>query len=434
MSHQSALFVVLGMHRSGTSALTRGLEVLGVELGDNLYGALADNNAKGFFEDVELNELDQRLLKRLGHDWHSLEPVIAAELNTPRADVLRSEALMFLRERLQTHASYGIKDPRVSRLLPFWQPIFARIEAPVHYLIALRHPLSVARSLAKRDGFSVQKSLLLWREHMLAALLHTRGCSRRVVDFDALMSEPAEQLARIADLASLQFDTDGEAFRVYQQEFLDEDLRHTRFLPVDLQQLAACPAGVDDLYQHLLRMASDKSIDVCREAELLQHVSAEQGRDSALLSALADCDVRIGDLRQQADRLSVQCQDALAQLEQVRQRESSVVEELLDVRKQLAAAEIRLHERQARLDAQSETLRLQAQQIVDRGEHLATLGNTLTERDVQIARLVDELAGLHQMIQAQQAAHSAQLDGIYRSRSWRLTAPLRALIRLMRRQ
>ena len=52
------IIVVIGMHRSGTSALTRALEVLNVHLGDNLMKPIADVNDKGFFEDLDINKFN----------------------------------------------------------------------------------------------------------------------------------------------------------------------------------------------------------------------------------------------------------------------------------------------------------------------------------------------------------------------------------------
>ena len=66
------ILIVLGMHRSGTSALTRGLQVLGVSLGDNLMPAFEGNNNKGFWEDLEIVSLNDALLAELGMSWHSL--------------------------------------------------------------------------------------------------------------------------------------------------------------------------------------------------------------------------------------------------------------------------------------------------------------------------------------------------------------------------
>ena len=79
MDHKQ-IVVVLGMHRSGTSAITRGLQVLGVELGSNLLSPEAGINDKGFWEDVDVTAFNDEFLKELGHDWHTLTPIMSEEL------------------------------------------------------------------------------------------------------------------------------------------------------------------------------------------------------------------------------------------------------------------------------------------------------------------------------------------------------------------
>lgn len=61
------LIVVLGMHRSGTSAITRGLQVLGVELGDQLMPGAVGDNEKGYWEDSDPNAWKIELLQTLGN-------------------------------------------------------------------------------------------------------------------------------------------------------------------------------------------------------------------------------------------------------------------------------------------------------------------------------------------------------------------------------
>src|SRR5882724_9597278 len=56
------LIVVLGMHRSGTSAMTRALQAMGVELGSRLMPPVEGENDKGFWEDLELNALNIEVL------------------------------------------------------------------------------------------------------------------------------------------------------------------------------------------------------------------------------------------------------------------------------------------------------------------------------------------------------------------------------------
>jgi len=58
---KSRVIVVLGMHRSGTSAVTKSLELMGVGLGDKLHPAGFDN-PKGFWEDRVCIQINGRFL------------------------------------------------------------------------------------------------------------------------------------------------------------------------------------------------------------------------------------------------------------------------------------------------------------------------------------------------------------------------------------
>ena len=81
-SGRKSIVVVLGMHRSGTSAITRGLVVLGVELGHRLMPPEENINDRGFYEDIDINAINVALYRSLkSHQrWHSLIPVPTGEL------------------------------------------------------------------------------------------------------------------------------------------------------------------------------------------------------------------------------------------------------------------------------------------------------------------------------------------------------------------
>ncbi|HLA78133.1 MAG TPA: sulfotransferase family protein, partial [Vicinamibacteria bacterium] len=70
----SVAVVVLGMHRSGTSALTGLLGLLGVELGSNLHPANEFNQA-GYFEHLDLLDVHERLFRALGSSWDDPRPL-----------------------------------------------------------------------------------------------------------------------------------------------------------------------------------------------------------------------------------------------------------------------------------------------------------------------------------------------------------------------
>lgn len=141
------LLVVLGMQRSGTSASTRMAATLGFDLGEDLLPPAPDN-PKGFFEDNELYAIDQDLLTAGAAAWDTLGF---------RLEAVGEEALAPLRERARAWLAargagtrpFAAKDPRLPRLLPFWQSLFAENPAirPTYLLI------SISSSIATRKAW-----------------------------------------------------------------------------------------------------------------------------------------------------------------------------------------------------------------------------------------------------------------------------------------
>ena len=254
--NKKRLIVVLGMHRSGTSAITRGLQVLGVGLGDRLMPPVEGNNDKGFFEDIDLNALNVEILQALGSDWHYLSPLEASDVTELRNKRYFFRAVQLLRQKVGDIPTFGFKDPRVAKLLPFWKDVFVHCQFDVGYVLAVRHPLSVVKSLAKRDGLDSEKSYMLWLGHVLISLSNTEGHKRVLVDYDRLMQTPERELERIAEYLELVIDS--KELQCYKSEFLDEGLRHTVYDLNDLILENTCPPLVREIYTDLLDIAADK--------------------------------------------------------------------------------------------------------------------------------------------------------------------------------
>ncbi|RZI58838.1 MAG: hypothetical protein EOP94_03035, partial [Zymomonas sp.] len=71
---QSVGILVLGMHRSGTSALTGVLDELGLPAAGELLAA-ESYNEKGLFENKSVNAFHNRLLDYLGSRWDDPMPL-----------------------------------------------------------------------------------------------------------------------------------------------------------------------------------------------------------------------------------------------------------------------------------------------------------------------------------------------------------------------
>src|SRR5579864_81175 len=164
----STALVVLGMHRSGTSALTGMLHHLGVALGERLMPATIDN-PRGYWEHTDIVAAHDRLLSALGSAWDDIRPLPGGfEHGEPAADGRRELAAIVRRDFAEAPL-WALKDPRLCRLMPLWSMLFDEERISPRYILALRHPLDVAASLDARDGISTPRALLLWLGHLLDA-------------------------------------------------------------------------------------------------------------------------------------------------------------------------------------------------------------------------------------------------------------------------
>lgn len=249
------LVVVLGMHRSGTSAVARGLEVLGVDLGDRLEPPDQDVNAKGYFEDVDLVALNDELLAGIGRDWASLAPTTPADVADLQRRGLAERAAKLLRGKLRGDRPFGFKDPRTAKLLGFWWPILVAEGYDVRFVLAVRNPLSVVRSLTRRDRFEPELGYELWLDHVVACLGFLGDKPAVVVDYDRLLADPRRELTRVA--AVVGGEVDRAALDVYVGEFLAGELRHFVATSADVAADPAARPAVREAAQLVERMAMD---------------------------------------------------------------------------------------------------------------------------------------------------------------------------------
>ena len=181
--------VVLGMHRSGTSAVAGCLHRLGVDFGPRLMPATEDN-ARGYFEHIDIVNLHDRLLLALDSSWDEIRPLPPGwSQDDARTGRYRAELLELLQRDLPTAPLWGIKDPRLCRLLPWWEPVWAATGSRPLFVIVRRSPSEVAASLARREGFSIAKSHLLWLLHTVEAERATRFGPRVFVEFKDFLSD-----------------------------------------------------------------------------------------------------------------------------------------------------------------------------------------------------------------------------------------------------
>jgi hypothetical protein len=293
------LIIVLGIHRSGTSAVARGIHALGCEFGDMLWPANV-SNIKGFYENVEITNFNDELLHLLGVEWHSAVQIAREKFDNPVLAPFRRQAIDILNRHYGATPFFGFKCPRICRLLPFWQQVFSEMGVEESYVIVIRNPLSVAKSLDVRNGFAPEKSFLLWLVHILPAIKYTHGLPRAVIDYDIMMDNPIPELKRVAKALSIEINPAQEsALNEFATSFLEENLRHTKFSLADMAVEIRLPKVVQEAYSLLFHIAkSDESFDDAFEKhwQKIEHAYQYDESIANLTDILSKCDRQIAEL------------------------------------------------------------------------------------------------------------------------------------------
>jgi hypothetical protein len=411
--------LVLGMHRSGTSAVAGALAECGLDLGSRLIEAAPDNPL-GYFEHAEAVATDERLLDALDRSWDDVRPMprdwLASAGAGQAGEAIRSTVLPdFAGAR-----PWVIKDPRMCRLLPLWmhELVSARVE-PLGLLV-LRHPDEVAASLARRDGMHLRTARLLWLRHVVEAATAAPVRSA-VVRYDEILRDPMPRMASISDALGLGL----ELHEARLRRFLRTEARHHRFDSVDADdewhalaleayqvlvspgwraaaaEIACKLAAVDDAHRDWIdalgmasreaerrrRGALEVSLQSQRRAETLQAaLDQATGLARQHASALADLDRRDRQLASALAEAQALAHARLAEMEAMRgqlealERAKAAAEELV-ARSMCEAGRLA-----GELEATQRALGAAEELVRQREQDVASLTADVSGRDAALSR------------------------------------------------
>ena len=254
----SRAICVLGMMRTGTSAVAGVLELLGVHFGPKEH-LLEPNvaNPTGFREHKGIIALNDELLARLGGTWHAPPDVRDGWEDDRDLDDLRRRAAAIIESDLARRDVWAWKDPRTCLTLPFWRTLVPDLLS----VVCLRGPAETAQSLAMMGWTAVNRlehpretALDLWLRYTTDALDHTHGQARQLVIYDELLDDPVRQSGHLAAFTGLS-ERLTPACQESINDFLRPALRHHVARADSLDRSADHPAFA--LYAGLLRERDD---------------------------------------------------------------------------------------------------------------------------------------------------------------------------------
>jgi hypothetical protein len=300
---QQQIVCVLGMHRSGTSLLTRVLNLLGVDLGPEagLTTEPVVDNPRGYWEHQGLTLISDAIIKRYGGTWDN-PPVLPVGWESDEAiDDLRRRAGELI-GGFSASLLWGWKDPRTCLTLPFWQQLLPEMR----YVICLRKPVDVAASLAKRDDFTADKSLGLWCTYVASALKHSEGRARLCVFYEDLLSDTTNELARLAAFVGTSEETKSQ-LRDSIADFVDPNLQHHHSAPDTLVPDSTVGLHATSLYLALRATESvARNANVAFDTEsILRSSSPNLGSDQPTVNQLlAQVETQARALRLRDERIA----------------------------------------------------------------------------------------------------------------------------------
>ena len=408
--------------------------MLGAELPKTVMGA-GPGNAMGHWEPSKLVAINEQMLTEAGSRWDDWQMSDLGMLPARRLAHFKSRIQRRIESEYGTAHLFVLKDPRISRLVPLYEDVLARMDIEPRFVIALRNPLEVLSSLEHRDVLGCQgvarsagvgraQTALLWLRHLLEAEAVTRDSKRVIVSFERLFDDCAATLEDISTQLAVRWPNRVAEMGQEISEFLTPTERHhistTGDLGLDplmchwvqeayiaLRKLEDRPALKGPLkaldrtrteFQHaaplieagLAELRSAHAAERKKQSEIVRKAASKIDEQTTALSSREHENAQLQDRLERTHAVVAQLQD---DLEQERTSAAQLARALDDREKDLQAAQSELSE--TRISVETLTAA-----IAERETILRELETTASKQRARSEQLESELAGAKLDIQA----------------------------------
>ncbi len=251
--------LVLGMHRSGTSALSGLLCTLGAAAPKKTLMGSHPCNLKGLFEALSIAQTHDEFLAAAGSSWHDWRKFDLRWAHSPAAAPHSAKIKTVLLDEFGDEPLILLKDPRICRFVPYTASILADLNISFVVVLPVRNPLEVALSLQRRDNFAPAKSIRLWLRHVLDAEYYSRGMPRCFLSYEDLLRDWRHEVERICQQTGVVLPNRFEDAGTAVDQFLTEELYHERASSAETQY----DGEVAQLARHTYRVF----LEICARGE-----------------------------------------------------------------------------------------------------------------------------------------------------------------------
>lgn len=420
-SKPSEILFVLSMHRSGSSALTRVLSLLGYKLPKTLIKDNASNR-RGHWESRPVVQLNDAYLQKADLVWSDWKAGDLAKVSSSTARDFLTDLRNTISDEFTADQPAVLKDPRMCRLVPAYREAFEN-KVQTQAIIVVRNPLEVVASLAHRNELSDIDAALLWLRHVVDAVEGSQSMSRAFVTYDQLVSGPENTVAALQSALNTPFPVAYDHAKSDIEDFLSEGLRNHALSTEDVLHSDLTYGWISDVYEAVrlltkdpenataLQTIADVTTAFNASERMLEFVSRSFGED------ISEAKRKVAALTANAELRKSQVASLREQVEEAETRaefERSNIERLLqDANDTLAERDKDLAETQARLTAAEKTL---SKTKTQHAKTQADLSALQAERDALEIALNETRAALDlsnataEALQEQEAKHTSDTE------------------------
>jgi hypothetical protein len=415
------------MHRSGTSATARLVNLLGADIASELMPAGQGDNDRGYWESPAVHDIHQGLLRELGSSWDDPFPLPDQWTKTSASQEAKRRLADEINKDFADSRLFVAKDPRVARLLPLWLEMLEELDVEPVVVIPFRNPLEVATSLERRDRLPTAQSMLVYIRSNLEAELASRRYRRVFIHYNELISDWQVFAEKFRKLIGPRGVLSPAESAVEISNFLTTDLHRNRSSRAQLLDVPDIAATVVEIYDRMVEAAETN--DDAKLRPSFDRLRETVGEATRLYKGLVVAE-------------HINSRDEIARLQsEWNTSEGCLNGEIVRLQSEWNASDGRLNAEVAQLRAKvsdvnaelktqlSETTRLNDVLSLARAE-AANLQAEILERSNEVSGLRNELGSARDEVARLEAAlvdRQRMLGAMESSLSWRLTKPLRTI-------
>jgi hypothetical protein len=423
-SHQGSgarrAILILGMHRSGTSVVTRTLGLRGAALPLHT-GPAGPDNETGFWEPLEIVRLHDEILGSVGSSWDDVAafppPWFISEV---AQDYKTRIARALAQDFPDAPPLFAVKDPRLCRLVPLWLPMFEELGIEPLIVLPVRNPLEIAASLKKRNSIQEEHSLLLWLRHFLEAERTTRHCKRSFICYDSLLNDWPGTIDKVGRDVGVKWPCQSTESDVEITQLISAALRHHHYPNSEVYARNNVAAWVKTAFCWALRATDHPPADFAELDEISTGLSIA---DVAFMPLIADGKRSIVKLNQDIEQLNgLHAQKD----EELRQLRACAADEVRQLREQLQSNQVDFEKLQSLIAAEAIVAHQLRDDLLQARAEIRQRADEFDANRADAEARINSVQTLYDQSRTEISMLRDQHESIVTSTIWRALAPLRS--------